>query len=1173
MATVGAFSAPPSQGQQRHPPAEPPEPVKKSHPKRFVCRSCKYTSAYSAHAWRCNALNDAGKHLWFTIHGGYERDGDFCYVTCPECGVEVVQCRHCDFNVLANSNPPHAPPGGDPPRHATASENTGRWTADEHRLFLQGLEQHGKGWKKIATLIRSRTVVQIKTHAQKYFQKLAKARSNGEAVAGMGTAGGTAVSGVPRVGGEDVPVAAMVNSDPNRKRKAKPETLMKDHLALVRRGKHKFKREDIRSPKRPKILSVTSGGPKSDNDDDSSTEGYGASCHDVFPDDGEGEGGWENEEGEKELFTREEVEAFHLNKCAEEAEAAEESSAHAWVDRFKHMDLDPDSVGPNEPQATCNGRPSPEEIAEQFERYATCTIGRELKYKYKDFKFFDTRTENEKYDRRRKNLRERYSQVQLYFYMRYVQMEVGGSAIGGFSGLCHRANRNDREEAFRVVPEMEAKHMFDMLELMLELTGSQKKKMLNVLNGRDALIGNAGKANLALTLPRDTNDVRRIMMEGVNSVFKNFPAPRVFNIANHACVDLKEVIRLAAGHGAKFNFAYDPNRDPAPRRNMEGLNGTPAVDQLLDDILAEHIKDSGATEGPDILLKTSVGWIYFWSDSFLRCFTKQRENSVWVLTVTICPPEATKSLAAHTHVLAIGKSGENHTPVIEHYLKEAKKLLLGFDYYHGETNVIRRMALGLVCWNADRPERHMIGETRQEGHWGKVTGYCVKLDQAQFAACDDCHRRLVASMIGGEEGSDEGLDASQDHACSKCFNWTLDPKSEEQKTVRPNKKYPKSPEDAEDILHGAPEGRDLGQDRLGPVKLTTEFLQKALRCAYEFSRRGYWTKGAAKEYLMSCSVPDSRIELVLDMAEEDRKAGRISDPTKYEPETWSILDMHSRFRLPDLPMHAIAHGIGPDVMEIWRLILAHKNRYKPFVDFANKILDDVASFRLDWCKVKSLPKGGWVAENCMAFIRLFPSLGGSFLSANPLSSKQDDPIHETVLDLKRLLNAFSAMISVLMSRKKLDKTVVNNHMKLFMSSADFLQKGCNGILNNANDDKRKEASRKKGVLGELLVPQLATILEAFEMDAPHLKKDKEKALDSIRVQVLREKCAELGLEHGQLKTKVEIQRLLFNHISGREEDEEDENQKSMCWNKGAWVSLTTNVADQIEYLGVLILIW
>jgi SHAQKYF class myb-like DNA-binding protein len=59
-------------------------------------------------------------------------------------------------------------------------ENTGRWTAEEHRLFLQGLELHGKGWKKIAGLIKSRTVVQIRTHAQKYFQKLSKAKQNGD---------------------------------------------------------------------------------------------------------------------------------------------------------------------------------------------------------------------------------------------------------------------------------------------------------------------------------------------------------------------------------------------------------------------------------------------------------------------------------------------------------------------------------------------------------------------------------------------------------------------------------------------------------------------------------------------------------------------------------------------------------------------------------------------------------------------------------------------------------------------------------------------------------------------------------------------------------------------------------------------------------------------------------
>lgn len=56
---------------------------------------------------------------------------------------------------------------------------TGRWTNDEHLLFLKGLEQYGKGWKKIAKLVKTRTVVQIRTHAQKYFQKLPKARRSG----------------------------------------------------------------------------------------------------------------------------------------------------------------------------------------------------------------------------------------------------------------------------------------------------------------------------------------------------------------------------------------------------------------------------------------------------------------------------------------------------------------------------------------------------------------------------------------------------------------------------------------------------------------------------------------------------------------------------------------------------------------------------------------------------------------------------------------------------------------------------------------------------------------------------------------------------------------------------------------------------------------------------------
>jgi SHAQKYF class myb-like DNA-binding protein len=50
----------------------------------------------------------------------------------------------------------------------------GRWTQEEHNMFLQGLQTHQKQWKLIADMVKTRTVVQIRTHAQKYFQKLHK---------------------------------------------------------------------------------------------------------------------------------------------------------------------------------------------------------------------------------------------------------------------------------------------------------------------------------------------------------------------------------------------------------------------------------------------------------------------------------------------------------------------------------------------------------------------------------------------------------------------------------------------------------------------------------------------------------------------------------------------------------------------------------------------------------------------------------------------------------------------------------------------------------------------------------------------------------------------------------------------------------------------------------------
>jgi len=52
------------------------------------------------------------------------------------------------------------------------SRSAGRWTKEEHQKFVEALKLFGKNWKSVEEYIGTRTGAQIRSHAQKFFNRL-----------------------------------------------------------------------------------------------------------------------------------------------------------------------------------------------------------------------------------------------------------------------------------------------------------------------------------------------------------------------------------------------------------------------------------------------------------------------------------------------------------------------------------------------------------------------------------------------------------------------------------------------------------------------------------------------------------------------------------------------------------------------------------------------------------------------------------------------------------------------------------------------------------------------------------------------------------------------------------------------------------------------------------------
>ena len=550
------------------------------------------------------------------------------------------------------------------------------------------------------------------------------------------------------------------------------------------------------------------------------------------------------------------------------------------------------------------------------------------------------------------------------------------------------------------------------------LTENQQKEFALILNDISSKKFETTKIPLSMT------DIRKFYTSGKYSIYQNLPTPKTFQLDNHACISISDIIDCSLAIGIEIDL-YRSSYYKQMAINNNDLHHIKRTYNILKEV---HDKNLSQNCDPYVFL------VIIWSDDFEVNHTRKNRNSTCLKTLTLVPPPNMSTSKKHTNAICLGRKNQDHSTVNTYFQNELKQLGTIKERYLYQLQRYAPTVVKILAMSSDRPERCALNDVLYySGSSTRRWSYSSLVSPFKLRSCPRCISKRFESMFitnsKRKRKNSCGYCCDFDFGTKKSVNTFSIPENYP-KTMHPNSPPP-------------PKERDINKanksSKLSPIKLSYNILTQGLEFAIFNYYKKVWSKKETTEYMKLLGIGTRVTRYAIDFANSMSTSHNNPESlfsTFIYPSMWK-----SNLNLDDFletPMHHLFEGIVKTIIEVQMSFFKSHNKWHSYGTFGNTILADVNQLKLGYCRAepftagKDFKTGGWIAETYLGYSRLMLIL---LNKSNKIDTESLLGYNELVLVVQTLL----ALLSRLMQHESDNIDEIDDYVKLFLAVCHYYE--------------------------------------------------------------------------------------------------------------------------------------